>query len=149
VSWDKESGTFAWGSGEVKVPSGFTYQVDPGVDTFEGHFIAPDGKLILRHDIGWYAGAWASAKDASSFEERLIEGARIWTARRHWPDGRGGTTTLLAITFPDSGCANFFLYVPRVEDAQLITQLAQSYRPHLRQDPGTNNPCLNSSVPAK
>ena len=111
VSWDNKSSTFAWWGGEVRVPSGFTYQVDQGADTFEGHFSAPDGKLVIRHDIGWYAGAWASAKDASSFEERLIEGARVWTARRNRPDGRGGTTTLTAVTFPDAGCANFFLSI--------------------------------------
>jgi hypothetical protein len=149
VSWDKKTSTFAWWGGEVRVPSGFTYQVDQGADTFEGHFSAPDGKLLIRHDIGWYAGAWASAKDASSFEERLIEGARVWTARRNRPDGRGGTTTLIAVTFPDAGCANFFLYSSRVEDAELITHIAQTYRPHLRQDPGTNSPCQNVSVSGK
>ena len=50
VSWDKKTSAFAWWGGQVRVPSGFTYQMDQGADTFEGHFSAPDGKLIIRHD---------------------------------------------------------------------------------------------------
>ena len=146
VSWDKTTSTFAWWGGKVRVPSGFTYQVDQGADTFEGHFTAPDGKLVIRHDIGWYAGAWASAKDATSFEERLIEGARVWTARKNWPAGRGGTTTLVAVTFPDAGCANFFLYSSRIEDAEVVNYVAHSYRPNSRQDAGMSSPCQNVFV---
>ena len=139
VSWDKKTSTFVWWGGEVRVPSGFTYQVDHGADSFEGHFSAPDGKPVIRHDIGGYAGAWASAKDATSFEERLIQGSRVWTARRNLADGKGGTTTLVAVTFPDAGYANFFLYSSRVEDAKLIMHLAQTYLPHLSTSAGDSD----------
>jgi hypothetical protein len=149
VSWDEKTSTFAWWGGEVKVPSGFTYQMDQGADTFEGHFRSPDGKLVIRHDIGWYAGVWASAKDATSFEERLVEGARVWTTLGRRPDDGGGSRSLVAVTFPDAGCANFFLYSSRVEDAAPITHIAQTYRPHVRQDAGTNSPCQNVSVSRK
>lgn len=146
VSWDKKTSTFAWWGGEVRVPSGFIDQVDQGADSFEGHFSAPDGRVVIRHDIGGFAGAWANTRDASSFEERIIKGARVWTARRNQSDGRGGTTTLVAVTFPDAGCANFFLYSSKVEDADIITYVAQTYRPYLRQEDSKNGSCQNASV---
>ena len=59
VTWNPESATFAWSGGQVNLPAGFTYQVDKGTDTFEGHLTSADGKLAVRHDIGGYAGAWA------------------------------------------------------------------------------------------
>ena len=62
VKWDAESATLVWWAGQVSLPIGFTYQVDQGGDTFEGHFTSADGKLIIRYDIGGYAGAWASNK---------------------------------------------------------------------------------------
>lgn len=108
ASWDPKSATFTWWRGEIRLPLGFSYSVDQGADTFEGHFTSRDRKLIVRHDIGGYAGAWASRKGAFHFEEREVDGARVWTAKRDYPDGKGGRTTLVAVTFPDSGCANFF-----------------------------------------
>jgi hypothetical protein len=131
VSWDEKSATFGWWSGEVKLPAGYNYHVDQGADSFEGHFTSPDGKLVIRHDIGGYAGAWAGRRnDASFFEERIEEGSRVWVTRRSWPDGRGGRSlTLMAVTFPDVGCANFFLTSSKVEDFEPIAQVARSFRP--------------------
>src|SRR5437879_4954592 len=73
ASWNQESGTFAWWLGEVTLPRGFTYQVDAS-DTFEGHFTSLGGKLIIRHDIGGYAGAWAKREKSFLFEERVVGG---------------------------------------------------------------------------
>src|SRR6266404_3986259 len=100
ASWDSRSATFVWWGGEVKLLAGYTYQQDPGGDSFEGHFTSPNGKLVIRHDIGSYAGAWAKqGKFTSFFEERIEQGSRVWITRRSWPDGRGGnTTTLMAVT---------------------------------------------------
>jgi hypothetical protein len=126
VSWDKESGVFRWNNGVIRLPSGFTYQTDPS-DTLEGHFTSADGKLIVRHDIGFYAGAWANRKDALVFEERIRDGARVWTARRN--RGKDAATTLVAVTFPDNGCANFYLETSTSEDAVVIDALAQTFRP--------------------
>jgi hypothetical protein len=139
VRWSGKSGTFAWGSGEVTLPSGFTYQVDQGADTFEGHFTSPDGKTVVGYDIGWYAGAWATREKAFFFDARVVDGARVWTAKRDWPDGKGGRTTLVAVTFPDSGCANFFLASARVEDATFMHFIARSFRPKRRTE--SSSPC--------
>jgi hypothetical protein len=88
VTWNAESATFVWWGGQVNLPNGFTYQVDQGADTFEGHFTSADGKLVIRHDIGGYAGAWASRDKSFFFREDMIDGARVWIAKRNWPDGK-------------------------------------------------------------
>ncbi len=139
VTWNPESATFAWWGGKVTLPIGFTYQVDHGGDTFEGHFTSADGKLVIRHDIGGYAGAWASRDNAFFFREDVIDGARVWIAKRDWPDGKGkgGHTTLVAVTFPDSGCANFFVESSRPEDATPVDFIASSFRPTVRTAPGS------------
>jgi hypothetical protein len=120
VSWDEKSAVFRWSYGKVTLPAGFTYQGDPS-DTLEG---PQDGKLIVRHDIGGYAGAYANRKDALVFEERMIDGARVWTAQRKW----GRTKILVAVTFPDNGCANFYLETSNGVDGAIIDALARSFR---------------------
>jgi hypothetical protein len=129
ASWNAKSATFAWWGGEVALPVGFIYRVDQGTDSFEGHFTSPDGKVVVRHDIGGYAGAWAARGKALVFAETVVEDTRVWTAKRDWPDGKGGHTTLIAVTFPDSGCANFFLESSKPEDAAVINFVARSFRP--------------------
>ena len=138
VTWNPESATFAWWGGQVNLPVGFTYQVDQGADTFEGHFTSADGKLVIRHNIGGYAGAWASREKSFFFHENVIDDARVWIAKREWPDGKGkgGRTTLVAVTFPDSGCANFFLESSKPEDATPVDFIARSFRPTSRTAPG-------------
>jgi hypothetical protein len=139
ASWDAKSATFAWWGGRVNLPVGFTYQVDQGTDTFEGHFTSLDGRLIIHHDIGGYAGAWASPKKAFLFfREGVIGGARVWVAKEDYPDGKGkgGRTTLVAVTFPDSGCANFFLTSSKPEDAAPIDLIARGFRPTSPAAPG-------------
>jgi len=36
---------------------------------------------------------------------------------------------MVAVTFPDSGCANFYVKSPRVEDETLIDAIARSFHP--------------------
>jgi len=86
VSWDSRSGTFSWSGGRVTLPVGFRYQVDRGLDTFIGHFTSPDGTMVIHHDIGAYAGAWAAREKSLAFEEKVVDGARVWTADHGWPD---------------------------------------------------------------
>lgn len=134
-SWNSKLGLFRWENGEVTLPGGFKYRRTPS-DTFEGHFTSADGKLVIRHDIGGYAGAYASRRTAFFFEERVVEGARVWIAKTDRPNGMGVPSVLVAVTFPDSGCANFFLDSTKPEDATLIESVARSFRPKGRADPG-------------
>ncbi|SRR5258708_5698299 len=127
TSWDQRSGVFRWWGGEVKLPTGLSYQQDVS-DTFEGHFTSPDGKLIIHHDIGGYAGAWAKSKGSDAFEEHIVEGARVWTGQRR-SRASGDSTFRFAVTFPDNGCANFYLTSNNINNAAIIGAIAQSFRP--------------------
>ena len=42
LDWRKESSVFSWGTGEVKIPVGFIYARDIGIDTFVGRFTSED-----------------------------------------------------------------------------------------------------------
>jgi hypothetical protein len=128
-NWDATLGTFTWSGGEVKMPGGFTYQKDRGIDSFVGHFASPDGQVIVRHDIGLFAGAYASKKDSFVFKEKVVGGARVWTARREWQNQEGSRTVLVAVTFPDSGCANFYVESSKSADAVVIEEIASSFHP--------------------
>jgi hypothetical protein len=84
--------------------------------------------VIVQHDIGAYAGCWASRQRAFAFSEAAVDGFRALTAKRDWPDGRGSRTVLLAVTFPEAGCANFFLKSTHAEEAKIIDYISQSFR---------------------
>ena len=128
TSWNRRSGVFTWRNGEVTLPSGLRYQQDAG-DSLIGHFTSSDGKLIIHHDIGGYAGAYANMRGNDAFEERTVEGVRVWTGRRKWPRGE---TMQFAVTFPDNGCANFYLHSSNLRDAAIIEGIARSFRPKIR-----------------
>jgi len=105
--------------------------VDQGADSFEGHFTSADGTVLIRHDIGGYAGAWAKTRSSALRKETVVENSRVWIAQRPWPDvkGRGGQTTLMAVTFPDAGCANFFLTSSDPKSFAWIEYIAATFRP--------------------
>jgi hypothetical protein len=69
----------------VRLPAGLQYNRIES-DTFEGEFVARSGRIVIHHDIGTTAGAWAQTLNAEFFEERLVDGARVWVAERK----RGG-----------------------------------------------------------
>jgi hypothetical protein len=69
------------------------------------------------------------------FNETVVDGFRVLTAERDWPDGKGGRTVLVAVTFPEAECANFFLESANPEDAKIIDFIARSFRG--RGDPQT------------
>ena len=52
LDWRKEWAVFSWGTAEVKMPAGFTYARETGIDTFMGLFTSDDGRLVIEHDIG-------------------------------------------------------------------------------------------------
>jgi len=128
TTWNRWSGVFTWPGGEVTLPLGLKYWADKG-DTLAGRFTSGDGKLIVRHDIGGYAGAYANMRGTEVFEERIVNDARVWTGRKKWT--RGGTM-LFAVTFPDNGCANFYVESTDLKNAAIIDQIARSFRPKFR-----------------
>jgi hypothetical protein len=64
LDWRKESAVFSWGTGEVKMPAGFTYARETGIDTFMGLFTSETEDWLLsttsgnwrQNTVGW--GTW-------------------------------------------------------------------------------------------
>jgi hypothetical protein len=130
VTWDQPSGKFGWWGGSVILPVGFSYQVTQGVDTYEGRFSAPNGRVVIRHDIGSYSGAYAKPRERGShFEEWDEQGSRVWLGHRPWGYVERNAPKLVAVTFPDAGCANFFLESSNPEEFEWISQIAHSFQP--------------------
>ena len=80
-------------------------------------------RLVLTRIDGWLI----------LFEERIIKGARVWAARQSYR--RRGRTMWLAVTFPDNGCANFYLTSSNIEDAAIIDSIARSFHPKRSSNP--------------
>ncbi|QOY90466.1 hypothetical protein [Paludibaculum fermentans] len=130
ASWDAASGKFSWAEGELAVPPGFSYLPDWGTDTFVGRFTSRDGQVVISHDIGRHADTWARRdQQAIAFRETVVDGARVWVVRRDLSGGPAGRVSNFAVTFPDSGCANFYMESARPEDGQAIEFMARSFRP--------------------
>lgn len=129
ASWNKHTSQFVWHGGSIQFPKGFNYSIRSNDDTFEGQFNSRDNAVEIVHDIGGYAGAWAQHKDAQVFKEKFAGRARIWIAIHYNPNSRGGKDPLIAITFPDSGCANFYAYSDSPQAIVTFEFLAASFKP--------------------
>jgi len=125
--WKGESGAFSWGSGEVRLPAGFTYKAYHGIDTAVGQFTSQDGKVVIKHDIGEFAGE--DEQGGMGKAETLTEGSRVKLGRVILSDDQGRTTFFSKVSFPDSGCANFYLESPNEKDETAIAFIAKSFRP--------------------
>ena len=125
VVWTKESGVFSWGTGKVRIPGGFTYEAENGIDTFVGRFISEDGKLIITHDIGELAGEHGGMGKS----ETLTEGSRVRIGHATYADGLGDNMHFSKVSFPDSGCANFYSESRTQEDTAAIEFIARGFRP--------------------
>lgn len=123
TSWNPWSGEFRWWRGSVTLPPGFSYKGERS-DTFADRFT--NGRIVIRHDIGGYAGAYARPISSYHFSESSVAGSRVWVAHRPWgSQGRG----LSAVTFPDAGWANFFTESSNAAQKQTIAAIAASFRP--------------------
>ena len=118
-NWNPTTSTFHWGRGELRLPPGYQYAHFRGFDTLVGSFHSPDGRLTIEHDIGELAAEHLGLGRPWSTKD----GARILLAR---------TPTAALLSFPDTGCANFYLESDDPNDLRLLEQLAQTYRPHTR-----------------
>jgi hypothetical protein len=112
----------------VTIPFGLSYRDAFGVDSFMGEFYSLDEKLVIQHDIGFYAGAWAQRDGAIVFDERLTGGARVWIAERPWGP-KNNQSKLAVVTFPDNGCANFYVESRDGSRLDAIRQIASSFHP--------------------
>ena len=126
VSWDSKSSSFNWGRGQVKLPRGFTYTPQAGIDSAVGEFSAESGRTIIRHDIGELGGGGPSSPQVS---EMLIEGSRVRLGRETRLNEKGKAKFRFELQFPDSGCAKFWLETFDESDRIVIASLANSFRP--------------------
>jgi hypothetical protein len=127
ASFDPASGVFAWQGGEVKLPPDLKYEKIES-DTFEGEFKSDSGRIVIEHDIGDAAGAWAQEANSVAFEERKVDGARVWVAQRSRQHGQR-QEMLHVVTFPDNGCANFYMESNDVNMAKVIRGIADTFKP--------------------
>lgn len=136
LAWNPQSHVFSWGPGSVRIPSGFEHQPAHGIDTLVGDFISTERKLVIRYDIGDLAGEHGGIGGM----ETLNQGARVRSGQTI-SDLNGVPKTFAAVSFPDSGCANFFLESLNKSDAVLIEEIGKSYRP-LSRTPAWLKPLL-------
>ena len=125
LDWQKESAVFSWGTGEVKMPAGFTYARETGIDTFMGLFTSEDGSLVIEHDIGELAAEHGGMGNL----ETLIEGSRVRFGSVAHDDEKGGKEYFFKVSFPDASCANFYLESANEKDSAIIQFIARSFRP--------------------
>jgi hypothetical protein len=127
ASWNAEKSIFRWSSGEVTLPPGLTYsRIDS--DTFEGNFVSKSGRIAIHHDIGTKAGAWAQRLNSVRFRDTIISGARVWFSER-LRGGEGDPEILIAVTFPDNECANFFMVTKDAPNHELMDAIARTFKP--------------------
>ena len=124
LAWSPGTSTFNWSRGEVRVPPGFIYTADHGIDTFVGHFTSPDGAVLIGYDIGELAAEHGGVGS----KETLRDGSRVRIGRLTHFDANG-TRFFAKVSFPDNGCANFFLDSASAMDASAIDFIARSFRP--------------------
>lgn len=123
--WKADSGAFSWGSGDVKLPAGFIYQPEHSIDTFVGRFTSQNGKQVVEYDIGYLA----AEHGGMGRSETLTNGSRVRIGRATLKDDKGGTIFFSKVSFPDSGCANFYVGSANDKDHELIEFIANSFRP--------------------
>jgi|SRR6516164_6464468 hypothetical protein len=125
LDWRKESAVFSWGTGEVKMPAGFTYARETGIDTFVGLFTSEDGRLVIEHDIGELAAEHGGMGNL----ETLVEGSRVRFGSVTHDDEKSGKEYFFKVSFPDASCANFYLESANEKDSAIIQFIARSFRP--------------------
>ena len=127
LAWKADASVFSWGRGEVRLPAGFKYERDQGIDTYVGQFTSQDGKVTVRYDIGELAGENGGMGRLAS--ETLVKGSRVKAHRGTVTDERGRTKFFSGVSFPDSGCANFYVESTVRPETDVVDLIATSFRP--------------------
>ena len=107
------------------MPAGFAYAHETGIDTLMGRFTSEDGSLVVEHDIGELAGEHGGIGES----ETLTQGSRVRSGRTTFSHAKGDTKHSFKVSFPDSGCANFYLESANEKDGAIIEVIARSFRP--------------------
>ena len=107
------------------MPAGFAYAHETGIDTLMGRFTSEDGSLVVEHDIGELAGEHGGIGES----ETLTQGSRVRSGRTTFSHAKGDTKHFFKVSFPDSGCANFYLESANEKDGAIIEVIARSFRP--------------------
>lgn len=131
--WNPKSGEFHWPAGTVTLPRGMSYfsQNPP----YKAQLSR--SRLNIGFGVSDCPGAklwseWRRSEAKLVFEERAVEGGRVWIGRGDPYSGRrrpGGNWVLGAVTFPDAGCATFYLDSNSSKDAAVINEIVRSFRP--------------------
>jgi hypothetical protein len=123
--WNPETGVFNWRKGEVKIAPGFRAERITGIDTLMGQFVSADGRVTITYDIGELAGEHGG----TGRRETVVQGARVRTGEATRTDDSGRTLYFFKVSFPDSGCANFYLESTDARDRRAIDEIAAGFRP--------------------
>lgn len=124
-SWNAGTSTFDWGRGEVSLPPGYSHESRTGIDTIVGRFISADGRIVIKYDIGELAGEHAGI----GANETLVGGSRVKRGEGTTEDEAGRKSYFSNVSFPDNGCANFYIVSSNKEDVAVIQSLATTFRP--------------------
>lgn len=125
LDWQKGLVVFSWRIGQVKMPAGFTYQRELGIDTFVGRFNSKDRNLVVEYDIGELAAEHGGMGNLQT----LTEGSRVRFGSSTYSDPTGAKKYFFKVSFPDAGCANFSLESTNEKDGAVIEAIASSFRP--------------------
>jgi hypothetical protein len=110
--------------GTVELPSGFTHTQEQGIDSFVGHFTSPDGKLVIRYDIGIDAGVAALQPEGQILSSTNLTAngltVLIVIVKR-------GDVKQAIVSFPKVS-ANFFAPIRNDADFELVKKISLSYR---------------------
>ncbi len=137
--WNPKSGEFHWPLGKVTLPKGMSYWLDQMGAQYEARLSSPRTRLHIEIVVpecpgakAWSGGSRSTDGAKLEFEEKAVEDGRAWIGRgdpdprRHRP---GGNWVLGAVTFPDAGCATFYLDSNSSKDAAVIDEIVRSFRP--------------------
>jgi hypothetical protein len=123
----------------VTLPTGLRYRVEQEARGKIEHFTSSDWRLtislLVPNCLG--ADAWRTKERFEEetkvdFEEKVVEGVRVWIGRGDPRRPEGRYKVLGAVTFPDSGCATFIVVSTRTEDAAVIDSIVHSFHPKTR-----------------
>lgn len=122
--WYEATSTLDWGGGKIEFPTGYEHHQNNGIDTRVGELHSADGQITVRYDIGELAGEHGGI---GTFTESLTNGHRVRTS-----NSTGVESRFMAISFPDSGCANFVVESQSGPASRIVNHINAKFKPRTR-----------------